>query len=76
MGEKLGVDFFQRTQVLFFENGKLVECPLNVFWAKRKAGLIDDETTLIDQTVKNVGDWKQKWIVPFQSSWHAEMWSR
>jgi hypothetical protein len=76
MQNQLGVDFFQRTQVLFKNDGKMVEAPLHHFWAMRKAGIIEDRTLIIDNTVRVLADLRTKWEVPFENSWHAEMWRR
>ena len=71
-----GIDFFQRTQVLFRKDGRLLEAPIHQFWAMRKAGIIDDQTIIIDNTVKLLADLRAGWEVPFSQSWHAEMWQR
>lgn len=76
LGKTLGIDFFQRTQVLFRENDNLTEKPIHEFWAMRKAGIINDNTIVLDNTVKTVGDLRNSWEVPFSKSWHNEMWSR
>lgn len=76
LGESLRVDFFQRTQVLYKDNGILSEKPINEFWAMRKAGIITDETIVLDNTIKTVGELKSNWEVPFKNSWHNEMWGR
>jgi hypothetical protein len=74
LGAAMNLDFFKRTQVVYRENGKMEEVELNLFWAKRKAGLIDDSTILFDNTIRKVSDLENNWEVPFSKSWHAEMW--
>jgi len=77
LGEQLQVDFFQRTQVLYRDaDGHLNEKPIHEFWAMRKAGMIDDDTIVIDNTIQTVGQWRAAWEVPFGQSWHQEMWAR
>lgn len=73
---QMGIDFFQRMQVLYLIEGKLNEAPLHHFWAQRKAGLISDNTIVIDSTVKNLALLRQSLEVPFNKSWHGEMWQR
>ncbi len=75
-GEKIGVDFFTRTTVIYFEGNEIMQSPLNVFWAKRKAGVITSATMLFDNTIKTVQELKTKWVKPFEKSWHQEMWAR
>jgi len=76
LGDALGIDFFQRTQVLYREQGDILEKPIHEFWAMRKAGIILDNTIVFDNTIKTVGDLKTIWEVPFSQSWHNEMWGR
>ncbi len=77
LGQQLHLDFFQRTQVLFrSEQDELNEKPLHEFWAMRKAGIINDNTRILDNTIKTVGQLKSAWEKPFIESWHQEMWAR
>jgi len=76
LGESLNMDFFQRTQVLYKDSNEILEKPIHEFWAMRKAGIIQDNTIVLDNTVKTVGDLLSSWEVPFKKSWHAEMWGR
>lgn len=77
LSEQLQLDLFQRTQVLYRDaQGNLNEKPMHEFWAMRKAGLIGDDTIIIDNTIKSVGEWRSAWEVPFGKSWHQEMWAR
>jgi hypothetical protein len=76
IGEKFGVDFFNRTTVVYFVEGQITSDPLNAFWAKRKAGIIDGDTLLFDNTIKTSKELKYKWVKTFEKSWHQEMWAR
>jgi hypothetical protein len=72
----MGRDFFQRTVILYRSGDQILEAPIHQFWAMRKAGNIDDETPVIDNTVKTLADLRTRWEIPFKDSWHAEMWRR
>lgn len=74
LGANLKIDFFKRTQVIYREGAEMADSELNLFWAKRKAGLINDSTIVFDNTIRKVADLKNNWEVPFSQSWHAEMW--
>ncbi len=74
IGQTLHLDFFKRTQIVYWEDNELVDAELNLFWARRKAGLIQDSTIVFDNTIRKVSELKNKWKVPFSESWHAEMW--
>ena len=75
-GEKYGVEFFNRNLVAYRQEGEIKQSPLHVFWAMKKAGIIDNETIVFDHTVKNIGELRDKWEAPFSSTWHNEMWLR
>lgn len=75
-GATLGIDFFDRLQTIYFEGSLLKEARLHEFWGLRKANVISNDTLVFDNTVKNLGEWKEKWLVPFAKSWHAEMWGK
>lgn len=74
LGEELGINFFDRMQTAFVQDGEVKVVGLHQFWAMRKAGLINEETMVFDNLVKTVGEFKGKWLIPFGQSWHAEMW--
>lgn len=74
IGEKFGLDLFNRMLVCYM-NGQNVVCdPIHDFWAKRKGGVVSDETLVFDTTVQSLGALKQNFLVTFKKSWHAEMW--
>jgi hypothetical protein len=75
-GEEMGVNFFDRMQVMFEKDGQIEFTPLNNFWAMRKANIITDHTLIFDTTVQNLGEWRDGWKKKFSSSWHAEAWGR
>lgn len=74
IGQELNVDFFNRTLVLWDNNGELVEDQMHDFWAKRKAKVVTDETFVFNTLAASVAELNQKWKVRFSESWHAEMW--
>lgn len=76
MGTILGVDFFRRTLILYRKAKSIAESEIHVFWALRKAEVINDETIVFDNTIRKVSDLEKKWEVPFSESWHAEMWRK
>ena len=76
LGIRLELDFFQRTVVLYRMNNQLSESPLHEFWALRKAKVINDDTEVIDTTVKTLSEYRAEFHKTFSRSWHAEMWGR
>jgi hypothetical protein len=76
LGGKLGVDFFQRTAVLFQQNNEWRGAQMHEFWGMRKALIVNDETSVVDTTIRTFGQLKREFVKPFKLSWHAEMWGR
>jgi len=76
LGAEYKVDFMNRTLVLFERDGSFVEASLHQFWAERKALIINDETKVVDTTIRSVGQMRSGLVKPFRESWHAEMWGR
>jgi hypothetical protein len=76
LGSRLEIDFFQRTVVLYRMNDQLRESSLHEFWALRKALVVNDETQVVDTTVKSLGEYRSEFQKTFSRSWHAEMWGR
>ncbi|MEO0404716.1 MAG: ABC transporter ATPase [Bacteroidota bacterium] len=74
LGNELNVDFFDRMQMLYFEDGEITESRMHDFWAMRKAENVTDETLVFNNLVKDKGEFMSSWIVPFGKSWHSEMW--
>ena len=81
-GASSGIDFFNRSWVLYrnpiadhtnFTDDWTTE-PLNEFWARRKAGLINDDTQVLNTTVTTLTDARNNFVQTFSDSWHASMW--
>jgi len=81
-GESTGVDWFNRSRVLHrppnsdlsnFDDSWITE-KLHDFWAKRKAGLISNDTQVLDTTVPTLRDARARLVTIFSESWHTSMW--
>jgi hypothetical protein len=75
-GNLLHVDLFDRRTVLFELNSTLQALALHEFWAMRKAGRINGDTLVYDNTVATVSKFRSNWKRPFYASWHQELWQR
>lgn len=76
-GVRTGIDWFDRHQVVFWENEN-VQAPCQQlrtpeFWARRKAGIVDDSTMVCDPLITSGAEWGE-FVKSFSSSWHAQMW--
>jgi hypothetical protein len=77
IGAELNLDFFNRTLVWYRDGqNKIISDPLNVFWARRKAGNISGSTLVFNNLISNLGALETSWEIPFEKSWHQEAWSR
>lgn len=74
IGEEYKIDLFNRMLVCYVDEEMVVCDPIHDFWAKRKAGVITDETLVFDTTVQTLQALKQNFLVTFKKSWHSEMW--
>jgi len=79
-GEALGVDWFDRHQVLWRQPGEAAWQATRTaeFWALRKAGVVHGATEVVDPLAHSVGDARSEkgmLVSAFDESWHAEMWS-
>lgn len=75
MGEPL-VDYLRRDQVLYRSAGKDAweHTNLSNFWMSRKAGLVNDQTDVVNALCANKGEWETACYHPFHASWHNAMW--
>ena len=79
-GEALGVDWFDRHQVLWRQPGEAAWQATRTaeFWALRKAGVVHGATEVVDPLAHSVRDARSEkgvLVSAFDESWHAEMWS-
>lgn len=76
LGASLGLDWFTRTTVLHRDPAALAftASPLNMFWAMRKAGTVNDRTEVVNTLVGTRGEWLSLGIQSFRKSWHQSMW--
>lgn len=72
--KEIGVDFFNRQLVAYETEDSAIEVkPLHDFWALRKAGVVNDETVVYNNLVKDLEEFNSSWRTSFGKSWHAEM---
>ena len=74
IGEEVGVDFFDRMQILYKQDARIKDARMHDFWAMRKANVVTDETEVFNNLVKTKAEFDASWETSFGNSWHAEMW--
>ncbi len=73
IGNQIGKDLFNRLHIpVFLEDGI-------VFYTKKELktrlheGIICSDSLILDQTIQQIGEWRNMWITPIKSSWIRSM---
>lgn len=69
IGEKIHIDFFNRTVVPFFIEGKITPLELGELKQKFKEGVWSGETMTINTLARTVEEVTQSWMIPAAKSW-------
>lgn len=72
--ERLGISLMDRHNVAYQAESELKLSRISDFWALRKAGVVTGDTLLYNNLVKTTGELRTEWLVPFDRSWHREIW--
>lgn len=72
---ELGIDLLDRTQVAFVDNGMVVSVPMMDFSKMVREGDISPETTVFNNMVTTMGEFRDHWRVPAVESWHKRFFS-
>ncbi|MDX5419853.1 MAG: hypothetical protein LPK09_11605, partial [Hymenobacteraceae bacterium] len=70
--QRLGVSFFDRSQLAFLEEGEVITVPLTEMKTKVASGNINKDTLYFDILVNNFEELQQAWPKPAGSSWLAK----
>ena len=76
VGAEMKVDWMGRGQVIHYNvpGARWEESALAQFWAARKAGRVGASTPLVNGVIARKLDCDPSLVVPFERSWHEEMW--
>ncbi|MBB1287216.1 hypothetical protein HRH25_22760 [Flavisolibacter sp. BT320] len=69
LGEKFGVDFFNRTNLAFVVKDKIQVLPMNQLAYAVQNGFVTGETLYFNNLVQTKAELENDWIIPVQSSW-------
>jgi len=75
-GKQWGLDWMKRNTVTYYmeEASAWSEVPLASFWAARKAGVVGDDTRLVNAVVSKKLECEPTLVCAFSTSWHEAMW--
>ena len=65
----LNVSFMTTNQVAFLQNGEINLFPFNQLKEKAEEKLIEPETLVFDNTVKNIAEFRSKWLRESSQTW-------
>ena len=67
-----GVDFFDRAQIAFLNDGKVSTIPLAKLKEAFSAGILRSSAITFDNLVPSKGDFIHRWTVPAEKTWLAK----
>lgn len=71
LGERFGVDFFDRTMLAFFVKEKIELLPLGQLSYAVQNSFINGDTPYFNNLVQTKKELEEAWIVPVKNSWLA-----
>lgn len=72
LGEKYGVDFFNRTNLAFLVKEKIQLLPMNQLSYAVQNSFIDGNTLYFNNLVQTKKELEENWIIPVKDSWLAK----
>jgi len=69
IGDILGVDFTDRSQIAFLEDDNLKLYPSSEVPELIADGAIQPDSMVYNNTPQTVGEWKNSWLLPASESW-------
>ncbi|MEJ7643074.1 MAG: hypothetical protein WKF87_00640 [Chryseolinea sp.] len=69
LGQRLGIDFFDRTSIAFFENERVMIFPMASLKKRFNEGLLHHESQFINLLIPTKADLEKGLMVPASSSW-------
>jgi hypothetical protein len=67
--QRIGVDFFDRSQVAFLENGSVVLYPFSQLKTLFEERVLNGDSVTFNNTLTSKTEWEQQWRSPAKVSW-------
>lgn len=71
LGNRYGIDFFDRTSLAFYVKDKIQILPLNQLNYAFQYGFINPDTLYFNNLVATKKELEESWIIPIKNSWLA-----
>lgn len=69
INEQLNLDLFNRLNLMFLENDKLITLPVAVLNDAYHQGEITSDSILLDNSISDLAKFKASWHTPLKQSW-------
>ena len=69
LGQKLGVDFLNRTQIAFSIAGSVVLFPVTALERQFKDGVLKPDTPVFNNAVSTLGEFRDNWPTASKKTW-------
>lgn len=69
LGEKLGVELFDRTRIAFKNEKEIITIPLDELKRKYVEGVWNNQTLVINNLILKKGELSDGWLIPAEVSW-------
>ncbi len=73
LGQRIGVDFFDRMRFGWMDGDKLRFNSRDELAAFRAASNINDDTAMLNTLAPTLSDLRDKWLLPLGQSWHKRL---
>lgn len=73
LGNKFGVDFFNRLNITYRVNDKIEMTTMSQFQDLLKSGELNSQTIVYNNLVQNLGEFNSNWAGPLSDSWHKQL---
>lgn len=70
LGQKYSIDFFNRLNFAYLDNNEVKVAHKDEFAELYQKGIINDDTIVFNNLVKDIKELNEKWKVPLHESWH------
>ena len=71
LGKHLNIDFFDRMNIAYPNEGSIATFPLKEFKNLFLSGTLQKSTPIFNNTLTNKQDFDAKWLIPIKDSWLA-----
>lgn len=71
--QELGLDFFDRMQIAYRDDGEIKTVSRSEFEKLIEKGKVNENTIVFNNMVGNSQELETKWEGPFKNSWHAQV---